>query len=202
MLHCGMRAAAEHTDAAPTRAAITWALLGLVIERPSYGYELAKRFERVYGEVLAISSTSYIYTVLKKLEQRTFVEEVSGRGGGRQPKPRYHATPTGIQAYQQQLVSELDDERRRSSLFVRKLAVFAHEPEVALGVLSRYRDECLRALKNMPLRTVSEASTERASGLAARLETEEGRMVIEAKLLWLDFAQREFARLAAEMTGP
>ena len=31
---------------------VNWALLGLVIERPSYAYELAKRFERTYGSVL------------------------------------------------------------------------------------------------------------------------------------------------------
>ena len=27
---------------------VNWALLGLVIERPSYAYELAQRFERTY----------------------------------------------------------------------------------------------------------------------------------------------------------
>jgi DNA-binding PadR family transcriptional regulator len=28
------------------RSLVNWALLGLVIERPSYAYELARRFER------------------------------------------------------------------------------------------------------------------------------------------------------------
>ena len=34
-------------DSSPMQSAVQWALLGLVIERPSYGYELVKRFEDV-----------------------------------------------------------------------------------------------------------------------------------------------------------
>jgi len=31
---------------------VNWSLLGLVIKRPSYAYELAKRFERTYDAYL------------------------------------------------------------------------------------------------------------------------------------------------------
>lgn len=34
------------------RSPLNWALLGLVIQRPSYGYELVQRFERIYEDAL------------------------------------------------------------------------------------------------------------------------------------------------------
>src|SRR5271168_3961392 len=79
----------------PMRSPVNWALLGLVIERPSYGYELVKRFQREYEDVLPLSSESHVYTALKALERRGLIEETPGKGGGRQPKPCYHATATG-----------------------------------------------------------------------------------------------------------
>ena len=39
-------------EATPMRSPVNWALLGLIIERPSYAYNLAQRFERRYGDTL------------------------------------------------------------------------------------------------------------------------------------------------------
>ena len=38
------------------RSIVNWAVLGLVIERPGYAYELAKRFECAYEGALSLSS--------------------------------------------------------------------------------------------------------------------------------------------------
>src|ERR1041385_2639586 len=126
-----MRArAADPARSQPLQSAVQWALLGLVIERPSYGYELATRFERAYGEALRLSSVSYAYTALQAREQRGMIEEVAHASSGRQPKPIYRATPAGVEAFQEQLVCEVSEERRRSRVSARKLAVFAGEPEL------------------------------------------------------------------------
>jgi DNA-binding PadR family transcriptional regulator len=71
---------------------VCWALLGLVIERPSHAYELAQRFDRTYEGVLALSSVSHAYKALATLESRSLIEEVPGTRAGRLPKPRYRAT--------------------------------------------------------------------------------------------------------------
>src|ERR1700731_241869 len=60
---------------APMQSLVNWALLGLVIERPSYAYELAQRFERTYEGVLSLSSISHVYTALGTLRDRSLVEE-------------------------------------------------------------------------------------------------------------------------------
>lgn len=189
--------AAENADAAPMQSSVNWALLGLVIERPSYGYELAQRFERAYGGMLHLSSASYIYTGLKVLDRRSLVEGISGKGGERQPKPIYRATPEGIRAYRERLILEAQEERRRSRLFARQLAVFAHEPQTALEIIGEYRRACLEEAASAPLPSGDGALRDAVSGLATRLEAEESRLAMDTKLLWIDYAYREFSALAA-----
>src|SRR5450755_3254873 len=82
-------------DTGPMQSAVHWALLGLVIERPSYGYELAHRFEHAYAGMLHLSGISYVYTALDTLQRRGLIEEIAGTRAGRQPKPRYRATSDG-----------------------------------------------------------------------------------------------------------
>jgi DNA-binding PadR family transcriptional regulator len=189
--------AIEHARSQPLQSAVQWALLGLVIERPSYGYELATRFERAYGEALRLSSVSYAYTALQALEQRGLVEEVAGTGGGRQPKPTYRATEEGVAAFKEQLVAEVSEDRRRSRISARKLTVFAREPEVALALIDKIREACLKEAVRSS-RPALELELDPASCLAARLAAEEGRLAVDAKLAWLDVAERELKALKSQ----
>ena len=181
-----------HARSQPPQSQVQWGLLALVVERPSYGYELATRFERAYGDALRLSSTSYAYTALQALEEHGLVEEVAGTGGGRQPKPIYRATNAGVAALKEQLISEVSGERRRSRVSARKLAAFAHEPEAALALIAGIREACLlEAVQSLDARSRTSADPDPAGHLAARLAAEEGRLAVDAKLRWLDYAARE-----------
>jgi DNA-binding PadR family transcriptional regulator len=181
-----------HARSQPPQSQVQWGLLALVIERPSYGYELATRFERAYGGALRLSSTSYAYTALQALEEHGLVEEVAGTGGGRQPKPVYRATDAGVAALKDQLISEVGGDRRRSRVSARKLAAFAHEPEAALALITGIREACLlEAVQSPSARPEKSADLDPAGHLAARLAAEEGRLAVDAKLRWLDYAARE-----------
>lgn len=125
--------APERRAQAPMTSAVNWALLGLIIERPSYAYELAQRFERVYGDTLVF----HAYTALGALASRSLIEEIAGTHGGRQPKPHYRATPLGIDSYRDWLVAQVREDRRRQRLSAIQLAGLAHEPEAALEIISR-----------------------------------------------------------------
>jgi DNA-binding PadR family transcriptional regulator len=192
------RASEQHGRFQPPQSAVQWALLGLVIERPSYGYELATRVERAYGGEVRLSSTSYAYTALEALKDRGLVEEVAGTGSDRQPKPIYRATLAGVTAFKEQLVAEISEDRRRSRVSARKLAVFAREPEAALALIGRMREACLKEAvrsSSPPLSTPDEPDT--TSRLGARLAAEEGRLALDAKLAWLDYAARELKATTA-----
>jgi DNA-binding PadR family transcriptional regulator len=192
----GVEATAKR-DAAAMRSPVSWALLGLVIERPSYGYELMQRFERTYGDALELSSPSQIYVALDTLGRHNLIEELpidTGASIGiRQPKPHYQATAAGLDSYQEWLIAQMRGERRRSRLFARQLA--ALEPRVALAVIERYEQACLHDESELPKAAVEEPSA--TAGLAARLANEEKRLAVGARLSWIDYARHELAALAA-----
>jgi hypothetical protein len=122
------------------------------------------------------------------------IEELPGTRTGRQPKPRYRATAEGINSYQERLITQMREDFRRSRLFARQLAVFAHEPEMALDVIERYGQACLEEAGETPVLTT--AGTDAVAGLAERLVSEERRLAMGARLPWIDYARREFKALA------
>ena len=186
----------------PMQSAVHWALLGLVIERPSYGYELAQRFEHAYAGMLQLSGVSYVYTALDTLQYRSMIEEIPGTRTGRQPKPRYRATSEGVRSYQERLIAQMHEDLRRSRLFARQLAAFAQEPEMALNVIERYGQACLEEAGETPVPAPAENGAGAASDLASRLVSEERRLALEARLPWIDYARREFKALAAGRMQP
>lgn len=179
---------------------VNWALLGLVIERPSYGWELAQRFERVYGDVLPLSSTSHVYSALTALQDRAMIEVVprspeDQRGVERQPKPHYRVTDMGARGYREWLVVQGREEHQRSQLFVRQLAIFAHDPDAALALIASYRQMCLDAGGQASI-VSPDSPSDVASELMARLAAEQERLAVGARLAWCNYARKEFEQLA------
>jgi DNA-binding PadR family transcriptional regulator len=175
---------------------VNWALLGLVIERPSYAYELAQRFDRTYEGALSLSSTSHVYTALRALEDRGLVEEVPGTGTGRQPKPCYRASEGAIEHYQRWLVAQLAEERRRQRLFAMELAALMSDPDVARGVIDGYEQACVAEGGDSPLRATDHSPENPGSRLATRLACEQNRLAVGARLEWVQYVRRELKALA------
>jgi DNA-binding PadR family transcriptional regulator len=199
-------------SATALRSPVSWALLGLVIQRPSYGYELVQRFERTYGHVLELSSPSQIYTALDALEKRELIEKLPPGEApeiSRQPKPHYRPTALGVEGHADWLIEQAQDERRRSHLFALQLAVLG--PRGALEILERYERACLRdaseaasGTAGKPAGSQAEASAGSGAGeggqvgeLAARLLREEQQLSVQARLAWIGYARRELSALAA-----
>ncbi|HEY5287450.1 MAG TPA: PadR family transcriptional regulator [Solirubrobacteraceae bacterium] len=188
---------------------MSWALLGLVIQRPSYGYELVQRFERTYGHALELSSPSQIYTALDALERRELIEKLPPGETpeiSRQPKPHYRPTPLGIDSHADWLIEQAQDERRRSHLFALQLAVLG--PRGALAILERYEQACLKDASDASSRGAKRANGETDAGsageggqvgeLAGRLSREEQRLSVQARLAWIGYARRELSTLAGK----
>lgn len=85
-------------------ATVKDAVLGLVVERPGYGYELAKRLEGLTPGFHW--NGSQIYAALSDLEAKDYVRTIGERKGTRDSKraaPRtvYEATPEGVRAFEE-----------------------------------------------------------------------------------------------------
>ena len=193
--------AERDAQAGPMHSQVNWALLGLVIERPSYAYELARRFERTYEGVLTLSSVSHAYTALAALRDRALIEELPGTRVGRQPKPHYQATPKGLEDYGQWLVGQVDEDLRRQRLFVLALATFTRDPNRALELLVQYEQACLAEAQRTPIAPLQGVCAGGAPELAARLAAEESRLAVGAKLAWVEYARRELRALLAARSG-
>lgn len=189
---------ANESQPATTASLVGWALLGLVIERQSYGYELLQRFQRIYGDMLALTSVARIYNALESLSAGGLIEEtpesVQEAALTRQPKHHYRATAEGVRAYEEWLVARASEERRRSSLFARQLAML--EPQAVLEVMDRYEEECLaEADESSPPQTEREV-------LADRLANHEAQLALGARLSWIKYARRELAAPHDEVEDP
>ena len=174
---------------------VNWAVLGLVIERPGYGSEIRNRFERYYESALSLGE-SHVYGVLDRLLERGWIEIVPGTSLGlerRQPKTKYRATELGIRAYEDRLVVELAEERRRQELWVRKLAVFAHDPSASQRVIGRAEQEYLKTVGST--RSSSGDSRSDRQVLIDRLVAERRGLTEGGMLTWFQNARDGFGQL-------
>ncbi len=119
----------EQAGAAPAmHSPVNWALLGLVIERPSYAYELARRFERTYDGALSLSSVSHIYTALATLRERGLVRDMPAGPSATRSRRRYEATTEGIAEHGEWVVGLVAEERRRQRVLMAQLGALARTP--------------------------------------------------------------------------
>jgi DNA-binding PadR family transcriptional regulator len=184
---------------ATMRSPINWGLLGLLIQRPSYGYELVQRFERTYGDTLELSSRSQIYTALDSLARRGLIEHAQDARVGdpvRQPKLHYRATEAGIRVYERWLVEQVSDDERRSRLIAQHVAALPLEH--AQRVLERCAVLCLDAAGRLTAED-DEHRSENPGALVERLAGEEERLHAGATLSWIEYARSEL-RAAASRT--
>jgi DNA-binding PadR family transcriptional regulator len=80
-----------------------YAILGLVIERPGYGYQLAQRLEERFGS--SAFAPSGVYSALDQLSRDEFVRAAGemGIGPARRAAPRmiYEATDQGVDHFEE-----------------------------------------------------------------------------------------------------
>jgi DNA-binding PadR family transcriptional regulator len=184
----------EQAAAAPMHSPVNWALLGLVIERPSYAYELARRFERVYDGALSLSSVSHVYTALGTLRERGLVQELGETAQSARSRRRYQATPQGMLEHGQWLVGQLSEERRRQRVLITQLGALARSPSQAIAALDAYEQACISEMA-----AASPAGAEERPGtipLVARLIGEDTRLTIAARLRWVQYARAQLQTLS------
>jgi DNA-binding PadR family transcriptional regulator len=182
-------------------SSVNWALLGLIIERPSYAYELARRFERTYDGAIALSSVSHVYTALANLRERGLVEEVSSGGPEPRSKRHYRASELGQAEHARWLVGGVAEERRRQRVLSVQLGALARDPARALAVLDDYEQACLAEIAAAPAGGAEEQGAG-VTRLVARLAGEETRLSVAAKLKWAQYARAQLVSLIAPSEGP
>jgi DNA-binding PadR family transcriptional regulator len=190
---------ARQPTAAPMHSLVYWAVLGLVIERPSYAYEIVLRFERTYAGSLSIASPSHVYTALRNLRERGFVQNLPGTAAA-QSRRHWEATPLGISEHAGWLVSQVQDERRRQHILITQLGTLARKPQQAIAALEAYEHACIEEIAAVPAPGSDEGAG--TTPLIARLMAEETRLALTARLRWVQYARSQLQALPASQLQP
>jgi DNA-binding PadR family transcriptional regulator len=177
---------------------VNWALLGLIIERESYAFELAQRFQGIYRNVLSLSSTSHIYTALGVLQDRSLIEQVPGARSGRQPKPGYRASELGVQSYGEWLIGYVHEDRRRQVMFVLGLSALAGSAAAVRDILERYEQAWAKHDGSGDLFALDGVPDGPGAELVKRILSAENELTVAAKRSWVQHARRAAEDLAAK----
>ncbi|HMJ02489.1 MAG TPA: PadR family transcriptional regulator [Conexibacter sp.] len=200
---------------------MNWAVLGLVIERPSYGYELFQRLERRYGGVLE-PPISQIYAALNALERAELIEplpleqsvgaaEEAAPVRRRQPKVHYRATASGARAFRAWVAEGMRDDPQHAELMRRiagtAAAAGVDRVEAMRELVDTYERACVEEASRLPLPPARRAATPAAAAgeLVERLVLAARRGLLDSHFAWIDYARKEidaFEGGQAARTGP
>ncbi|HEY8581652.1 MAG TPA: helix-turn-helix transcriptional regulator [Capillimicrobium sp.] len=178
-------------------------VLGLVIERAGYGYDLQQRIGQRLG-FLGLSD-NVIYGVLDRLEREGLIEERGAKETGRtrrgSPRVTYVATAAGVAEFERWMASPSRPALLREELHA-KLAVSAPEHlgflvELTEGLELEYLRE-LQALAGARRGDVDDPDLDWASLVEVLVEEAQATR-IEGTIAWL---QRTRAILERRMAAP
>jgi DNA-binding PadR family transcriptional regulator len=134
-------------DVMPTE----YALLGLLLDGPKHGYELARRFapETALGEICHLEM-SMLYALLKKQEKVEHIEAELESQGARPPKRIFHLTPLGRAAFMEWVRTPVGRTREIRLDFLVKLyfARLLGDDDV-LALIDRQLEVCLALLDRL-----------------------------------------------------
>jgi DNA-binding PadR family transcriptional regulator len=188
------------------RSQVACAVLGLVIEKPSHGYEIGQRFERRFGGLLTVGRSS-IYAALGTLMEAALIEKMATRSTtgvsrGAKAGACYRATAGGARAYRAWLAERLRRDPQRVEMLGRMTLAGVHSVDAALDFIARYERECIREAQELALPGPGASSAEDGlSGLVERLLIEERRRMIDAQLAWINYARAELLAASARPPG-
>jgi DNA-binding PadR family transcriptional regulator len=165
-------------------------VLGLMIERPAYGYGLQQQMADRLGFLGLAEST--VYKTLERLEDDGWVEEAGEKTRGRTrrgaPRVLYRVTPVGFERFKAWMAEPSDRTVLRDELQA-KLALSSPDdlPQLLEVVESQAR-ECLAELSLLSRPGLAEAANEDIVwSSAARMMVDDfkGRW-LESLIDWLD----------------
>lgn len=164
------------------RSSVNAAVLSLVIERPSYGGEIGRRFEERY-DGLFDSRPQHMYKALDDLEAEGLIEPWPVEDEHGFEREGYRATAKGARGYQAWLRSRIRPSKRvREEILIRFASTRPEDTETVEYLLDRYQESV------MALAAVPRVRTE---NLVVRALDKERQTMVEGTLRWIAWARDE-----------
>ncbi len=178
--------------------ALKHALLALLLDEPSYGYELNRRFEEALGPLWPLREAQ-VYNNLRALEEAGLVIlEERVEQNNLPDRKRYAVTETGRSELQDWLTSPVRSSRKLKDDFYLKLSVLGgvlRQPQHLSELLWLQREVTLQQLRELE-QAMREADIA-DDGMTASL-LEGAILHTEADLTWLDRCEERLLRGGAQ----
>jgi PadR family transcriptional regulator, regulatory protein AphA len=180
------------------------ALLGLLLDRPAYPYQLANRMQRRLGPSWRVNSGT-LYNTVKALEEDRLIERVESVPTARGDRHVYSITDGGVREFERWFEQTPDTVRlSRRPLLVKITFAGPDRLAQALSKVDEYERDCAERLNAIAgMRDALPGTDEkllRADHLLLRLNLSSDIFALEGELRWAQHA-RELLTWLSEQEG-
>ncbi len=179
-----------------------YAVLGLVIERPGYGYQLAQRLEERFGS--SGFAPSGVYSALDQLSRDEFVRSAGEMGAGpnRRAAPRmiYEATAEGIDHFEGWMLGSSPAPPLRDELHMKIALCRPRNLSRLIDMVYGQELACMGQLRDLKLLAGEEAAgdPQEWSRMMRVLARDAEIAMWQARIEWLQAARELLERLREE----
>jgi DNA-binding PadR family transcriptional regulator len=177
------------------------AVLGLVIERPGYGYQLAQRLEERFGS--SGFAPSGVYSALDQLARDEFVRSAGEMGAGRAsraaPRTIYEATAGGVDHFEAWMLDSSPTPPLRDELHMKIALCRPRNVPRLIDVVHGQELACLGRLQDLKRVTDGEpANSQEWTRLMRMLAADAEVAFWNARIEWLQSARELLEQLRDE----
>ena len=126
-------------------SSVEYSRLGLLIDGPMHGYELARRFREESGIATILhAKRSNLYGMLAKLNRKGYLASDRIDQLNRPTKRIFHITDDGMKAFMAWIQSPVENERTmRIGFLARLFFAYRESPAAALDLVARQKIACI-----------------------------------------------------------
>jgi DNA-binding PadR family transcriptional regulator len=170
------------------------AVLGLVIERPGYGYDLARRLRERFGS--SDFAPTGVYSALDQLRSEALVRSTGPLAGADRTRVVYEATPEGIERFEQWMLDSSSLAPVRDELYMKLALSKPHNLSRLIELAQAQEEDCLARLQALRYPVSRTAAKPRAwSDVAALLVRDAEIKQLQARVEWLQKARSIMVKL-------
>jgi DNA-binding PadR family transcriptional regulator len=181
------------------------AVLGLVIERPGYGYDLARRLQERFGS--SGFAPTGVYSALDQLSSEALVRSAGCMPGGEReraaPRTIYEATPEGVERFEQWMLDASSLAPVRDELHMKLSLSKPHNLKRLIELAEAQEEDCLTRLEDLKRQsTVPAATPAEWSDVAALLVRDAEIKQLQTRIEWLQKARSIMVKLNSRCERP
>jgi DNA-binding PadR family transcriptional regulator len=176
-------------------------LLGLLLDRPAYPYQLADRMQQRLGPSWKVRSGP-LYQAVKGLQRDGLIERVNKSPDGQDERHVYAITERGVEEFERWFEQTPDTVRSSRPLLVKITFAGPDRLARAMSKVEDYERECAERLTALAAMCEALPGTEedllRADHLLLRLNLSSDIYALEGELRWAQDARELLTSLAEE----